>query len=248
MEHLTPFLSVVVPVFNEEAFLEELVERLQRSVDCPFEVLFIDDGSSDESYARMKTLCDTRSGVRALKLRRNYGQQNATLAGLLLAGGEWICTMDADLQHPPEAVDTLLSAAGDSLDVVYGVPGNPLRGPLRNTGSRLRDGIFRVLLGKPGGLRLTSFRVIRASAVRNLKAPDSAFVYVSAELLKLTSRLTSVPVPMAASPHKKTGYSIRSLVRLLLNILVTYGNLPVLRRWKRPGPPFVIEEEYPCAL
>ncbi|MBN2051425.1 MAG: glycosyltransferase [Spirochaetales bacterium] len=246
MEPVNPALSVVLPVHNEENHLEEAVSRIIVALDEP-EVILVDDGSLDHSFTLMKSLADRYLGVRVLRLDGNYGQQNATLAGLLYARGGWVCTMDADLQHPPEALPVLLAAAAEGADVVYGVSAGLSRKPLRRLGSGLRDLVFRAILKKPAGLRLSSFRVIRGEVIHKLRIPKFAFVYVSAELLTVTRRIVSVPVYMNPSPHKTGGYSFGALARLLVNVVIHYGALPGLKKHRLPGPPYRISEVYPCA-
>lgn len=236
----------MVPVHNEAPRLEELYRRIAAAAGKGREVILVDDGSTDGSFEVMKHLAETRRDVTALRLDRNYGQQQATLAGLLEARGEWVITLDADLQHPPEALPALMAAAADGADLVYGVPAGVFRHPFRRLGSALRDLVFLLLLDKPAGVRLTSFRLIRGDVVRRLEQPGTSFVYVSAELLKHTRHLASVPVVMDPSPHKERGYGPGSLTRLLGNVVVTYGNLPGLRRHVKPGPPYRIEEVYRC--
>ena len=246
MEPLEPPVSFVIPVFNEAPYLEKTVAGIIRSAGMDCEIVIVDDGSTDDSYRVMQKLADEYPCVRALRLDGNYGQQNATLAGLLRAGGTWACTMDADLQHPPEAFPALMAEAADGAEVVYGVPTRSLTRPLRRLGSMLRDTVFLLFLGKPAGVRLSSFRIIRKDILERLTVPETSVVYVSAELLKLTRNIASVPVVMAPSPHKKSGYGFGSLVRIMYDLVTTYGNIPGLRGMKKTGTPFRIAEVYPC--
>ena len=111
-------VSIVVPVFDEEACLRELHRRLTDVVRGPLEIVFVDDGSRDRSYALIESLAAADPRVRGLGFARNRGSQHALLCGLRAARGEVICTIDADLQHPPELVPELLQAWRDGFDVV----------------------------------------------------------------------------------------------------------------------------------
>jgi len=118
-------LSVVVPIFNEEAVLPLLVERPRRVADAwgvPYEILCVDDGSSDATPVLLQRLRREWPQVRVVRLRANAGHQAAISAGLARARGKWVVTIDADLQDPPEVIGEMLAVArGQGVDVVYGV-------------------------------------------------------------------------------------------------------------------------------
>ena len=118
-------LSVVVPMYNEEAVLPLLVERLRPVADgwgVPYEILCVDDGSSDATPVLLQRLRREWPQVRVVRLRANAGHQAAISAGLARARGKWVVTIDADLQDPPEVIGEMLAVArGQGVDVVYGV-------------------------------------------------------------------------------------------------------------------------------
>ncbi len=118
-------LSVVVPMYNEEAVLPLLVERLRPAADgwgVSYEVLCVDDGSTDGTPVLLQRLRREWPQVRVLRLRANAGHQAAISAGLARARGQWMVTLDADLQDPPEVIGEMLAVArGQGVDVVYGV-------------------------------------------------------------------------------------------------------------------------------
>lgn len=120
-----PVLSVVVPMFEEEDVLPLLVERLRPVLDGlgePYEVVAVDDGSRDATPVLLQAARRTWPELRVLRLRANAGHQAAISAGLAAARGDWVVTLDADLQDPPEVVPQMLAAArAEDADVVYGV-------------------------------------------------------------------------------------------------------------------------------
>ena len=120
-------LSVVIPVFNSARTLPELLDRLCRALEVlssEYEVVLVNDGSSDSSGAVMHSLAASRPWVHVIELMRNYGQHNALLCGIRAARNDVIVTMDDDLQHPPEELPNLIAALDDEAgyDLVYGVP------------------------------------------------------------------------------------------------------------------------------
>ena len=121
----TPILSVVTPMYNEREAVDHFVARLRpvlEGLGVTYEVVAVDDGSKDETVARLLELRQDWPALRVVKLRRNVGHQSALAAGLKSARGEYVVSIDADLQDPPEAIgDMLAKARAEDLDVVYGV-------------------------------------------------------------------------------------------------------------------------------
>ena len=121
-------LTVVVPVFNEVETIDVFYARMKKVMDSlspmSYELIFVDDGSRDDSYAKLTNLADHDTRVRVLKLSRNFGHQNAVTAGIDTARGEVVVIIDADLQDPPEVIPTMVSKWREGYDVVYGVREN----------------------------------------------------------------------------------------------------------------------------
>lgn len=116
-------LSVVIPVFNEEDNVEALCDKTISSLNQlghPWEIIFIDDGSSDTSYAKLEEIASSRSNLKVIRFVRNFGQTAALAAGIDYAGGEIIIPMDADLQNDPADIGRLLDKLDEGYDVVSG--------------------------------------------------------------------------------------------------------------------------------
>lgn len=118
-----PDISVVVPVYNEEESIPRLCEKLNSSlskIEPSYEIILVDDGSSDGSWERMKTCARTYPGFRLIRLRRNFGQTAAMSAGFKSARGKVVVTMDADLQNDPDDIPKLLAKMTEGYEVVSG--------------------------------------------------------------------------------------------------------------------------------
>lgn len=116
--------SVVIPAYNEEAVLEESYKRLtsvMQSLNEPYELIFVNDGSRDETETIIKTLCEKDTAVRLLSFSRNFGHQAAVSAGIDYASGQAVILIDADLQDPPEVIPEMAKKWREGFDVVYGV-------------------------------------------------------------------------------------------------------------------------------
>ena len=130
--------SVVIPVYNSQASLPALVERLAAvlpAVTDRFEVILVNDGSRDDSWDGIGQAARKHAWVRGINLMRNYGQHNALLAGIRAARFAVVVTMDDDLQHPPEEIPRLLEALGHGQDLVYGVPASAEHGSVPSPSS-----------------------------------------------------------------------------------------------------------------
>ena len=121
-------LTVVVPVFNEVETIDVFYTRMKNVVDSlspmSYELIFVDDGSRDDSFAKLTSLADLDNHIRVVKLSRNFGHQNAVTAGIDTARGEAVVIIDADLQDPPEVIPSMIRKWREGYDVVYGVREN----------------------------------------------------------------------------------------------------------------------------
>src|SRR5258708_32034372 len=142
-------VSVVVPVYNSETSLPELVRRLRATlsdIGVEHEIILVDDYSRDRSWAAIEALAQDPT-VRGAALTRNYGQHNALLCGIRMATMDVVVTIDDDLQNPPEEIPNLLAALVPGFDVVYGVPRTPQHGLLRNVASRVIKLVLKHSMG-----------------------------------------------------------------------------------------------------
>ena len=117
MNPVSPLLSVVVPLFNESASVRALLDSLYPVLEktaCRFEVLAIDDGSSDETWQQLKLAAPHRRGLKLLRLSRNFGKEAAVSAGLEKAAGDAVIVLDGDLQHPPELINQMVPLCRES--------------------------------------------------------------------------------------------------------------------------------------
>lgn len=136
-------VSVVVPVYNSEATMDELVARINDVLETAagrFEIILVNDGSKDGSWEVISNLAGKMQHVRGVNLMHNYGQHNALLAGIQRAQYEIIVTIDDDLQNPPEEIPKLISRLNEGYDVVYGRPSQRSHSVWRNISSKILKG------------------------------------------------------------------------------------------------------------
>ncbi|XWW45875.1 glycosyltransferase family 2 protein [Fibrella sp. USSR17] len=222
-------LSIVIPVYNSERTLTPLLERLEEClVGRAFEVVLVNDGSRDRSEWVCERLADRYANVRAVSLRRNFGEFNAVLCGLNYAVGQFVVIIDDDFQNPPDAILTLLEEAKThEYDVVYSRYEQKQHHWFRNMGSDLTNALATYLLRKPNELYLSSFKLIRREVVDEIIRYKGPYPYIDGLIFRVTSNVGSVLVPHHSRQDGHSNYTIRKLISLFLTVLVGYSVLPL---------------------
>jgi glycosyltransferase involved in cell wall biosynthesis len=221
-----PALSVVVTVLDEAGSVDELYRRTVAALDgCSFELVFVDDGSTDGTFAALARLHDADSRVRAVRLKRNYGQHPAMHAGLARARGQAIVTMDGDLQNAPEDIPRLVAAL-DRADVASGRRVGR-RDPLgRRLPSRAINGLLRRFTGVPISDFGCAFNAYRRDAIVPLLGSIGKQKFTKALVLSHGASVEEVDVSHAASAGGSR-YSPFRLVRLALHVVAGFWPQPV---------------------
>lgn len=219
--------SVVVPVYNAKPSIEELVERIVgvfSELGEEFEIVLVDDRSTDGSWEVVTGLVAAHGEVRALRLRKNMGQQYATLCGALHASGQHIITMDDDLQQSPEDIPSLINAMGEGYDLVFGVFRKYQKGPVRKLGSLVVNTLLRKMNNLPRGFMASSFRVMRRPLAQKVAEFPTIYPHINGIALSMKPRVGNVAVGHAARAYGQSAYSIWRLAWLLL---VLFYNCPL---------------------
>lgn len=222
--------SVVVPVYQGEKTLLELAERLNASLPLfckKYEVIFVNDGSRDNSWELIAAIGKKYSWAHGINLMRNYGQDNATLCGIRAARFPITITMDDDLQHPPEELHKLVEMLEEGEDVVFGVA------------QKVHENIFRLLVTNLTKKILAS--IIRSKTLREISALRAfrthvrdAFAHFNSPSVNLdfllswaTSKFTSTPINLEKRKSGKSNYTFSKLVSTTLLILTTFSTAPL---------------------
>lgn len=188
-------LSIVVPVYNSAATLSTLLERLTQVIGTltqSYEIILVDDGSRDVSWQMIQTLRQTYGDhLVAVQLMRNYGQHNTLMCGLGIARGEYVVTMDDDLQNPPEEIPKMLAhIQKHELDLVYGCPNTRNHAAWRNLGSNIVWHFYRTVFRNP--VTPTPFRIMRHQLAQSVLFYDLNFTYLDGLLAWCTSRIGAI--------------------------------------------------------
>jgi glycosyltransferase involved in cell wall biosynthesis len=225
-----PWHSVVIPLYNEEDNVRELVDRLVpvlERTEQNFEIVFVDDGSRDQTAAMVRAAFAVDPRVKLVRFARNYGQEAAVQAGILHASGRWIVQMDGDLQNPPEELSKLLAKRDEGYEIVYGVR-TQRRDPLhRVVASRMMIWFMRSVLDVELPDDVTTFRVIEGRTARLIAALPEKKKFFSALAVWTGARATTVPVEHAARTRGVTKYNLGKLVNHTFDLMVGFSTRPL---------------------
>jgi glycosyltransferase involved in cell wall biosynthesis len=226
-----PELSLILPVFNEEAVIPELSRRLREFVEAvgvTWEVVFVDDGSKDRSRDLLRELCAADARFQLVSLSRNFGHQLAITAGLDYAHGSAVVVMDADLQDPPEVVHEMLERFAEGYEVVYGVRRKRHR---ESIFKRLTAAIFyrvlRSVLGVQVPLDAGDFRLMSRRVVLAMRALRETHRFVRGMVAWVGFRQTAVYYDREARFAGETKYPLRKMLRFAIDGITSFSVLPL---------------------
>ncbi|MCI0437657.1 MAG: glycosyltransferase family 2 protein [Chloroflexi bacterium] len=231
-----PRISVVIPVFNEEESLPTLHQKLSEALlrlDVPYEVVYVDDGSRDRSFEVLKSIAEYDANIKIVRLRRNFGQTPALVAGFDQARGEIIVTMDADIQNDPADIPRLLAKIDEGYDIVSGWRKNRKDPAL---GKALPSKISNKLASKLTGVHLHDFgctlKAYRREVLQGIHLYGELHRYIPAVASSFGVRVAEIEVQHHPRAFGKSKYGITRLARGLmdlvtLKLLLTYMNRPM---------------------
>ena len=223
-------VSVVIPVFNEELVLHEFYPRLKKEAENwgkSYELLFVDDGSTDNSFELICKWKKIDSNIRVIKFTRNFGQQAAVLAGFRESRGNIVVQIDSDLQNPPEEIKRLLGAFTDEVDLVVTIPRQRRDSALRILGSRVLHSLAQALFGNRFKLNLSSFRAMRRSVIEKIDQCQDRSRYMAVLMSWMAVPTVHVEVDHHLRKMGQTKYGVLPLLRLTWDLITGYSNFPL---------------------
>ena len=224
-------ISVVIPVYNEAANLPDLwarVAAVMKQMGRPWEVVFIDDGSADDSLKMLKGFADEAPGrVRIVELSRNFGQHSAILAGFKQSRGDIVVTLDADLQNPPEEIPRLIQAIDEGNDVVGGWREERQDQAFRRVASRFHNKLTSAIVGVPMHDYGCMLRAYRRHIVDTVVECDEKAAFVPALANSFAKRVAEIPVGHAERASGSSKYNMLRLATLSLNLITGFSMIPI---------------------
>ena len=224
-----PAYSVVIPCYGSGKWISTLVDSISDVMSqLNHEIVLVNDFSPDEvTWPAIEQLARTRPNIVGIDLAKNSGQFASLMCGLAAAKGDFVITMDDDLQHPPEEITKLIAGMDADTDVVIGAYDEKRHGGLRNLGTRVMDRIFRNTYGKPSGLKMGSFRLLRRRVVESMLSFGTVRPVPGALILQSTARIKNVSVTHRPREEGTSGYSFRRLVSSTLDNIVNASTAPL---------------------
>lgn len=225
-------VSILIPVYKNDGGLDELVKRIGESMansayaNC-FELVLVDDCSPDNSWEVIQRLAKTHTFVQGATLSRNFGQHNAIMAGLNLVSGQYVVLMDDDLQHPPEAIPSMLDKLAAGADVCYTNYANRQHATWKIAGSKFNDLMASWLLSKPKGLYLSSFKALKRGVVDQIRNHEGPFAYLDGLILDITRRIATVEIQHGTRAFGEGNYSFKKSISLWLRMVTGTSIVPL---------------------
>jgi glycosyltransferase involved in cell wall biosynthesis len=226
-----PVISVVVPVYNEEAVIHESYSRLKmvlEGLNEPYELIFVNDGSRDATTAMIRRICDSDSTVRLIDFARNFGHQTAITAGMDYSVGEAIIVIDADLQDPPEVIPEMIAKWREGFDVVYGQRGQRKGETLFK---RFTSAAFYRVLNKLTDVDIPvdtgDFRLIDRKVCNALKQVKERNRYIRGIISWLGFRQTGVEFIREKRFAGETKYPLKKMLRFAFDAITSFSYKPL---------------------
>jgi len=234
-KNLVPFkidnLSIVIPVYNSENTISELVDGLISVLKSDFkkiEVILVNDGSVDNSHmAAVEIFNKHKDKVKYICLSKNFGEHNAVMCGFNYVSGDCAVIIDDDFQNPsPEIID-LVEKLSEGYEVVYSYYSVKQHSWFRNMGSKFANWVASLLIKKPKDLYLSSFKAIKASLIRSIVQYKGPFPYIDGIILRSTNKIGKRLSKHEKRKYGKSTYTLKKLIKLWLNMFTGYSILPL---------------------
>lgn len=216
-------LSVVIPIHNEEPAILKLYDKLTsvlEKIKKPYEILFVDDASTDRSFELLANLCETDARLKIIRLRRNFGQTAALSAGFDEAQGNIIVSLDGDLQHDPEDIPALLEKINEGYDIASGWRKNRLDNAVTR---KIPSKIANWLMAKVSGIELrdfgTTFKAYRSEILKDVNLYGELHRFIPALASQYGARVAEVPIRNTPRIAGGSHYGLSRTFRVFFDIL-----------------------------
>jgi undecaprenyl-phosphate 4-deoxy-4-formamido-L-arabinose transferase len=223
-------VSIVVPVFNEEKNLPLLHQRLTQALEKlgkNYEIILVDDGSSDGSKNVLKEIVSKDSHVQILFLTRNFGQHGAVIAGFKKSTGDIVITLDGDLQNPPEEIPKLISKMEEGFDVVGGIRQHRQDSLFRKISSFITNHIASTVVGKKMFDCGCMLRAYRRQVILELLEYNDVSIFIPALTASIADRFVEIPVRHEPRHEGKSKYHLFRLMTIYFDLITGYSPIPI---------------------
>ena len=221
-------ISIVIPVYNSSENLFELHRQIQDSLKAlSFEIIFVDDYSTDNSWAVIKTLSAENNNVIAVRFRKNFGQDNALMAGFSFAKGKYTVIMDDDLQHSPYDIQKLYLKCKEGYDICYARFFVKNQKIWKKYGSKINSIMALLLFGKPNGLYMSPFKVVKSEIIKEIILYNGPMPYVDGLLLEVTRNFSTATIEHHPRYKGISNYNFFKSLAVFLKVMTGFSVVPL---------------------
>lgn len=221
-------ISIVIPVYNSENSLEQLHQEIEKAMQSiNYELILVNDKSKDRSWEKIVSLSKINKRIKGISLKKNVGQDNAILAGLGKAEGEYVVIMDDDLQHMPADIVKIYEKCKDGFDICYALFPDIKQSLWKKIGSTVNGYIAELILKKPKGLYLSPFKIMSLALTREIVRYKGSFPYIDGIILTLTSNFAQIELTHHKRSKGKSNYNLVRSVSVFLKHITGYSLYPL---------------------
>ncbi len=222
-------ISIVIPVYNSSAIVDELYNHIALAINnnCIYEIIFVNDCSTDDSWQKITLLAQHNKSITGINLRKNSGQDNALLAGLRIAKGNYVVIMDDDLQHNPNDILKLYNECKKGFDVCYADFNVKKQTIIKNSGSRVNGKVAELLVAKPKGIYLSPFKIINKSTVNEIAKFAGPYPYIDGIILTITQNLSQIKVEHQPRLSGKSNYTFSKSFSVFMKLFTGFSVAPL---------------------
>lgn len=222
-------ISIVIPVYNSSQIIDELYKRIAKAMTaaCAYEIIFVNDCSTDDSWQKISSLTEHYPFIFGINFRKNCGQDNALLAGLRIAKGNYCVIMDDDLQHDPEAILKLYNECKKGYDVCFANFIERKQNGVKTIGSNFNGKMAEFLLSKPKEIYLSPFKIITRSTVSEIAKFAGPYPYIDGIILTITHNLTQIEVEHQARLSGKSNYTFSRSLSVFMKLFTGFSVAPL---------------------
>lgn len=226
-------LSIVVPIFKSSNMVDELHQRIVdvvTKITDDWELILVDDASSDGTFDKMKLIKNKDPHVKIIGFSKNMGQHHALLCGIQHSNGDYVFTLDDDLQNPPEEIPRFIEKIDQGFDLVMGkVLGKKKHSFLRNLSSYLVQKMMDFIIKKPKDVNFTTFRAMTGKIAKEISKFQGVHIYLPALLLRATphDKICNILVTHHERKFGESTYTIRKLLKLFSYMVFNHSKLPI---------------------
>ncbi|MBQ9090358.1 MAG: glycosyltransferase family 2 protein [Alphaproteobacteria bacterium] len=229
MTALNTKISVIVPAYNEAENIPVLLEKLKKNIPSKsYEIIFVDDGSTDDTLNILKNLRKQNDCIHYLSFSRNFGHQYALRAGLAKATGDAVISIDADLQHPPEVIPQLIQKWQDGYDIVYTLrQENKNQGFLKRKTSNLYYKLLNFMTSVSVPKGAADFRLLDKKVVQILNKSPERDLFLRGYITWMGFKQIGIPYQVAKRHAGKSSYTLSKMIRLAWMGITSFSIMPL---------------------